>query len=168
VRRGPALVAILAVAFTLAIGIQLVPILADGVEDLVVFATWVLAMIVSALVSFMLARAAVRRDEAAVARVARSLPWIAASFATVAAVAFVVQGGFGAGHGPLDTVLYVAGLPFMALLTASDGLLPDPLWRTGDFLPIVVVPGVLNVALFALVRAFLLAGARGQSKRVAD
>jgi hypothetical protein len=83
VRRGPALVAILAVAFTLAIGIQLVPILADGVEDLVVFATWVLAMIVSALVSFMLARAAVRRDEAAVARVARSLPWIAASFATV-------------------------------------------------------------------------------------
>lgn len=167
-RGGPALVAILAVAFTLAIGIQSLPFLADGVDDPVALATWVLATIVSAFVSFMLGRAAVRHDEAGVARVARSLPWISGAFATISAVAFVVQGGFGAGHGPLDTVLYVAGLPFMALLTASEGLLPDPLWRAGDFLPIVVVPGVLNVAFFLLVRAFLLAGSRGQSNRVAN
>ena len=63
------------------------------------------------------------------------------SLAVLASLLFAAQGGFGGGHGPLDLTIWILGFPG----TLATTFLPK--WP-GDFVALVAVPAVLNLALW--------------------
>ena len=70
------------------------------------------------------------------------------ALALLAILLFVVQGGFGGGHGSLDQAIFAVGLPAVLATLAL------PTWP-GDFLGLVLLPAVINIAIwFVAVRAF--------------
>jgi hypothetical protein len=90
-------------------------------------------------------------------RILRWLPLLPAACAAVATILFVVQGGFGAGHGPFDQAIALLGFPAILLLDAVP--LPQFI-LSHDFLLIIWFPAFVNAALlFALV--WLVRAARG-------
>ena len=68
----------------------------------------------------------------------------------VATLLFAMQGGFGGGHGSLDQAIFALGLPgVLAPLVLSS-------WP-GDFLGLVLLPAVVNIALwFGVHHMFLV------------
>lgn len=66
----------------------------------------------------------------------------------LSAVCFVVQGGFGGGHGDWDVVLWALSLPWTFISW------PDFIQRS-DFVRLTLLPFVLNVLSITLVRAAL-------------
>ena len=75
--------------------------------------------------------------------------------AAIASSLFAVQGGFGGGHGKFDQAIGLLGLPGILVP------LPASAWAS-DYLPVILVPAALNVALwFGVARAFAIFRRRG-------
>jgi hypothetical protein len=90
--------------------------------------------------------------------------WTKAAIAVVLAigvlstVAFFAQGGFGDGHGRLDILVALPGLPWIWLL---DRIALPPIIEQHDLLLIVWFPTLLNViVVWAGVRVISLAAAK--------
>lgn len=64
------------------------------------------------------------------------------------------QGGFGAGHGDFDRILYVLAMPW-SLVPLPDAVFPS------DFIWLIVVPFVLDSVLVALLARWLRGSRRG-------
>ena len=66
----------------------------------------------------------------------------------LASLLFVLQGGFGAGHGRFDQVLWLLGLPssLLLLVPASSVVLTD-----SDFVNIIVFPTCINLLLLGSI-----------------
>jgi hypothetical protein len=77
----------------------------------------------------------------------KSLLAVPISLSVVASLLFLSQGGFGAGHGTFDQVIWYIGLPGTAVTTFL------PLWPT-DFLALVVLPLAINLTLWATAAYF--------------
>ncbi|PKN53443.1 MAG: hypothetical protein CVU55_02145 [Deltaproteobacteria bacterium HGW-Deltaproteobacteria-13] len=80
--------------------------------------------------------------------------------ATIASIVMLVQGGFGAGHLPLDWLVDVLGLP--AVLLLDNIWLPRFLFLS-DFLLIVWFPAIINAIIWflgALLVVFVRANMR--------
>ena len=73
----------------------------------------------------------------------------------LAAMLYFKQGGFGGGHGSLDGAIALLCLPSILLVAkvSSIGMLPPIL---PDFVVIVVIPMVLNVAFWMTPGTLLL------------
>lgn len=75
----------------------------------------------------------------------------------VATIVYFIQGGFGAGHGRFDFVIFLCGLPSILLLAALDVSPMSGLLKMFDALPDLFVaiwlPALLNVGLFYLIGA---------------
>ena len=54
--------------------------------------------------------------------------------------------GFGGGHGRYDLAVAVGAIPWLWLLDR----MPAPLWARGDYVPIVLLPWLLNLASLTL------------------
>jgi len=67
-------------------------------------------------------------------------------------ILFATQGGFGAGHGRFDFALFLLGLPWMLILVMIPW--PESLWL-GDYVMVVLVPFVLNLAVVLVLWALL-------------
>ena len=67
-------------------------------------------------------------------------------------ILFAVQGGFGGGHGRFDQALFLLGLPWLLILEVTPW--PESLWL-GDYVMIVLLPLVCNLAVVLLVWALL-------------
>jgi hypothetical protein len=63
-------------------------------------------------------------------------------------ILFAAQGGFGAGHGRFDQALFFLGLPWLLIPW------PESLWL-GDYVMIVLLPFVLNLAVVLVLWAVL-------------
>jgi TRAP-type C4-dicarboxylate transport system permease small subunit len=68
----------------------------------------------------------------------------------VATILFLIQGGFGGGHGSLDQAIFAVGLPAVLATLAL------PTWP-GDYLGLVLLPAIANVALWSVVVRALFA-----------
>lgn len=68
---------------------------------------------------------------------------------------FVFQGGFGAGHGRFDQVLWLLGLPssFLLLVPGSSAVLTD-----FDFVNIIALPSFINLLLLGSIIYFARCG----------
>jgi hypothetical protein len=66
---------------------------------------------------------------------------IPVTLGVVATLLFAMQGGFGGGHGSLDQAIFALGLPGVL----ASLVLPS--WP-GDFLGFVLLPAVINIALW--------------------
>lgn len=74
------------------------------------------------------------------------LVWIPVAEAVIVTAAFMFQGGFGAGHAPLDP-LFILQYPGVAVVD----YLPDSVfYHLNDFILIVLVPFSVNILCFAL------------------
>jgi|GEM_PF-5497228 len=78
-----------------------------------------------------------RRDSISIPRLLRLLWVIPLAVAFFSAMLYLIQGGFGAGHGDLDLLLWVLALPWS--LIEWPGIF---YWR--DYLWLIVVPFVCN------------------------
>jgi hypothetical protein len=78
--------------------------------------------------------------------VRRHLVWIPVLAGVIATALFVAQGGFGGGHGDLDRVIWVLGLPGVLLA----GWAPASLARH-DLLLLVWWPALWNVLLWGAI-----------------
>ena len=74
-----------------------------------------------------------------------AIPCITASLATCA---YLFQGGFGAGHGPLDPVIFYLGLPAIAFIESMP--IPRLVERT-DLLLVIWWPALLNAILLLAI-----------------
>jgi hypothetical protein len=74
----------------------------------------------------------------------KSLVWVPLLAAVVATALFFAQGGFGAGHGDFDAVIWILGVPGI-LLTA-----PGPV-ASHDLLRLIWWPAVWNAVLWTLL-----------------
>jgi hypothetical protein len=83
--------------------------------------------------------------------------------ATVASIVMLVQGGFGAGHLPLDWLVGLLGFPSVLLL--DNVPLPEFL-LISDFLLVVWFPAIIN-ALIWFLGAFLVIIVKSYIKSVA-
>jgi len=77
----------------------------------------------------------------------------------MASALFVLQGGFGGGHGRFDFILYCLSFPWIFLPW------PEAVWAKGDFVPIVFIPFLMNCSVFVAV--FLATRLRTKSTRPA-
>jgi hypothetical protein len=68
----------------------------------------------------------------------------------LAAILFLIQGGFGAGHGPFHPIIGFLGLPSMLWFPASERLPLPSAVEHHDFLLVIGGPTVMNLGLFAL------------------
>ncbi len=63
-------------------------------------------------------------------------------------ILFLINGGFGGGHGRYDQLVFVASLPWGLL----EGALPETvLVRTSDLVMFILIPFILNMALVYIV-----------------
>src|SRR5438876_7903159 len=69
----------------------------------------------------------------------------ATSLALAASYLYVIQGGFGAGHGRFDKALFIMSLPWSAVPW------PEALARR-DYVWLIVIPLTLNLTLLSLFR----------------
>lgn len=76
------------------------------------------------------------------------LLFAAVLIAVVATVCFTIQGGFGGGHGDLDYVLFILGLPWSLVPW------PAPIMKV-DFVWVVLMPFMLNVVTI-LIGGFIV------------
>jgi hypothetical protein len=73
------------------------------------------------------------------------LLWVLVLLAgATAAVLFVVQGGFGGGHGRFDQAIAILGFPWTLIPW------PDALYKVA-IVPLVFVPFVINVGLVGIL-----------------
>lgn len=73
---------------------------------------------------------------------------------------FLAQGGFGGGHG-MDSGFVFFGFPSIYLLIITENLsLAGVLFSLGAFLPIVLLPAVLNASLIHLVISLMKKGVK--------
>jgi hypothetical protein len=79
-------------------------------------------------------------------RVSLKLCVLAVAIAAISAACFLGQGGFGAGHGDLDRVIFVLALPWAMIPWPDFVLARDIVW-------LVLLPPFLNVATIAVVTA---------------
>jgi hypothetical protein len=63
----------------------------------------------------------------------------------LASALFFAQGGFGRGHGRFDSILGLLALPWIFLPW------PEALWPRGDFLPVVLIPFLMNCTVLVVV-----------------
>jgi hypothetical protein len=75
----------------------------------------------------------------------------------LSAGSFLLEGGFGGGHGNLDIVIFVVGLPW-------DIIPWPPFVAAHDFVWLIVLPLVLDVAVFVVAH---LTFARSRERRSA-
>jgi hypothetical protein len=69
----------------------------------------------------------------------------------LASILFLMQGGFGAGHGRFDPVIGFCEMPSILLLMPASELLPVPrIIEEDDFLLVIVFPTLMNIGLFVL------------------
>jgi hypothetical protein len=68
---------------------------------------------------------------------------------------FFSQGGFGGGHGRFDFIIYCLAFPWVFVPW------PEAVWAKGDFLPIVLIPFLMNCTVFFVV--FLVIGLPAKS-----
>jgi len=72
--------------------------------------------------------------------------------AVVSSAMFVLQGGFGAGHLPLDRPIGILAMPW---LIAAEKLVPTDVWsEAGDFVMIIILPFVCNVSVCGVIQYF--------------
>ena len=65
---------------------------------------------------------------------------------------FRINGGFGGGHGPYDTPIFILALPWVFVAN----LLPESaMAKTSDFVLFVIVPALFNLGSSAVLAAFL-------------
>jgi len=87
----------------------------------------------------------------------KALMLIPAVAGVVATIVYFVQGGFGAGHGRFDFVIFLCGLPSIFVLVILDKSPLSGLLRAFDalteFVGVIWVPALLNVGLFYLLGA---------------
>ena len=74
----------------------------------------------------------------------------------LASALFIFQGGFGGGHLRFDHILYWLAFPWFLLP------LPEAVWAQSDYLPLVLVPFLMNCAVFLII--FLALRWRANSK----
>jgi len=73
-----------------------------------------------------------------------AIRWIRAipiALGVVAGALFLLQGGFGGGHGDFDRAIGLLGLPGILVTTLL------PVWP-GDFLAVVLLPAITNFAVW--------------------
>jgi hypothetical protein len=76
---------------------------------------------------------------------------------------FLEQGGFGAGHGKFDLVIFILGLPWDWLISkVPEGYNPS-LFSKHDVAWLIAVPFVLNIVL-VLAISVVVRALRGRSK----
>jgi hypothetical protein len=68
--------------------------------------------------------------------------------AVVAATLFLLQGGFGGGHGRFDRAIGLLGLPGILL---SPGIAQAADLPLSDFVVVALLPAVLNVLMVSLI-----------------
>jgi hypothetical protein len=71
---------------------------------------------------------------------------VAAAGFVISSTLFVLQGGFGGGHGRFDYALGLLCWPWLPLIER----LPEPFWVISDYLPLVLSPFVLNVSVLMI------------------
>jgi hypothetical protein len=76
-------------------------------------------------------------------RIALALAVVVLSLFSISTVLFILQGGFGAGHGRYDLVVAANAMPWRPIMET----LPSWLFAKGDYIPIVLLPALLNLAL---------------------
>ena len=81
-------------------------------------------------------------------KVALFLPVVPLICGLAATAMFVMQGGFGGGHGPYDSFIGILGLPSILLMERLP--LPDLILEY-DILVVVWIPVFANTLLFSLV-----------------
>jgi hypothetical protein len=81
------------------------------------------------------------------------LPVVPLICGLAATAMFIMQGGFGGGHGPYDYLIGILGLPSILLMEMLP--LPDPILEY-DILLVVWIPVFVNTLLFSLVSWALL------------
>lgn len=86
-------------------------------------------------------------------KVARFLPVVPLICGLTATAMFVMQGGFGGGHGPYDFFIGVLGLPSISLMEMLP--LPDLIGEY-DVLLVVWIPAIFNTLLFSLLSHAIL------------
>ena len=72
----------------------------------------------------------------------RALLAVPTILAAIRCALFLLQGGFGGGHGSFDLIIWIVGLPATLITTFL------PVWP-GDFLALVLLPAVLNLGAWA-------------------
>ncbi len=91
-------------------------------------------------------------------RAIRVLVFVDVGIFVLASALFLLQGGFGGGHGRWDRALGVLGLPW--------ALIPWPhLVYTSDYLWLVLVPFAMNSVVVALCALGLAYGSRQVQRR---
>jgi hypothetical protein len=87
--------------------------------------------------------------------ISRASLWVLIPFAaaTVATIVMLVQGGFGAGHLPLDWLIGVLGFP--AVLLLDNIPLPEFLFIS-DFLLIVWFSAIINAVIWFFGALFVI------------
>lgn len=82
------------------------------------------------------------------AKLARHLWLLPILLALTSTLVYFGQGGFGAGHGPFDQVLFALALPWCLLPIPGQFLGPDLVW-------LVAVPLLINSIAVALLSYWL-------------
>jgi hypothetical protein len=78
----------------------------------------------------------------------------------VSATCFLVQGGFGGGHGNFDRVIFVLSLPWSLIPWPDFVMMSDVVW-------LLILPVVLNAGVVVSIGAFFRAGSRsGRAEKV--
>jgi len=81
------------------------------------------------------------------------LAWAAVVAIAVGSPAmFVLQGGLGAGHLPLDRPIGILAMPW---LIVAEKLVPTDVWsEAGDFVMVIILPFVCNLAVCGVIQCF--------------
>jgi hypothetical protein len=93
------------------------------------------------------------------ARTALGCATIPLACALVSTAAFLLQGGFGGGHGKLDWLVVFPQMPTALLTSAAPFAFPP---FDSDLILLVLMPAAINVAVAAAV-GFLIGRVRGLS-----
>lgn len=80
-------------------------------------------------------------------------PYIPIVLGTFATVLFLMQGGFGGGHGKFDGLIVVLMLPAIAIVEGAP--LPESIIRF-DYLLIIAIPTLVNLMVLWLIRRVLM------------
>lgn len=78
----------------------------------------------------------------------KALIFVPIAAGVISTILFLVQGGFGGGHSPLDFLIVALGFPSILLPIPSSMAIPD-------ILLVVWIPSLLNALLFFLLGSFL-------------
>jgi len=69
----------------------------------------------------------------------------ASTIAVASSLLFLIQGGFGGGHGKFDFAIGILGLPWVALISKDSVISRMAFSVGGDFLWLIGFPFLLNV-----------------------